>query len=117
MALCDFFSLMNICGINSQTLYSFANQKDKKLHRRLFLKNLALSFMKEHLTFRASLQNLPSNVQAFLKKNYGMPKERGVREEQQAPKHGTCCSCARDRKNISINEMQQLSDIYKYCVY
>ena len=97
-----FFSLMNIAGINAQVLYSFANQSNIKLQRRQFLKNLSLSLMNEHLKTRASLYNLPSDIQAFLKINYGLPNEQD-RDKQPPSKRGTCRLCVQERKRTSAS--------------
>lgn len=58
-----FYALLNISGIIAQLLH-FSNMGNGKYSRRIFLKNLALSFMKPYLT--AAIKTLPSKISAYL---------------------------------------------------
>ncbi|XP_031328287.1 piggyBac transposable element-derived protein 4-like [Photinus pyralis] len=97
-----FYSFMNIAEINAHVLHSFAKPRDSPKFRGIFLKNMALTLMKEHLIFRASLPMLPSDIRAFLNSNYGPPAEK-IHEERQAPKRGTCRSCVAEKKRTSAS--------------
>lgn len=96
-----FYSLLNIAGINAQVLHSFAKPTSVK-HRRIFLKNMALDLMKEHLTSRAELRNLPSDIDAFLRTNYKKHAEESD-EVQQASKRGVCRLCVSYKKRTSAS--------------
>ncbi|XP_077301051.1 piggyBac transposable element-derived protein 4 [Arctopsyche grandis] len=99
-----FYALMNIAGINAQILYKFACPEKTPKHRRIFLKNLALSMMKEHLTFRSNIKYLPQDVSAFLKVNYGREVEPITEEENRSlRKRGVCRSCALEKKRTSAS--------------
>ncbi|XP_043263439.1 piggyBac transposable element-derived protein 4-like [Colletes gigas] len=86
-----FYTLMNIGDINAQILYKFACPVKAPKHRRVFLKNLALSLMKEHLIFRSNLRHLPQDISAFLKVNYGRGVEPITEEEKRNPTKNTVC--------------------------
>ena len=98
-----FYTLMNIAGINSQILYKFACPEKDPKHRRIFLKNLALTMMKEHLIFRSNVKHLPQDITAFLKVNYGREVEPTTEEERIPPKRGVCRSCALEKKRSSAS--------------
>lgn len=53
-----FYTLMNMGGINAQISYMFICPRMAPKHRRIFLKNLALIMMKEHLIFRSNVKHL-----------------------------------------------------------
>ncbi|XP_035213765.1 uncharacterized protein LOC118204892 [Stegodyphus dumicola] len=57
-----FFSLLNITGINAQVLHMPGKPANTAPCRRMFLKNLSISLMKEHLRSHAKIQTLPSNI-------------------------------------------------------
>jgi hypothetical protein len=69
-----FYSLMNIAGINAQVLYAFSKPNDAPNRRRIFLKNLSMSLMKEHLISRSKIKTLPMDVSVFLNKKFHMKK-------------------------------------------
>ena len=98
-----FYTLMNIAGINAQILYKFACPEKDPKHRRIFLKNLALTMMKEHLIFRSNVKHLPQDITAFLKVNYGREVEPTTEEERIPPKRGVCRSCALEKKRSSAS--------------
>jgi hypothetical protein len=60
-----FYSLMNIAGINAQVLYAFSKPNDASNRRRIFLKNLSMSLMKEHLISSSKIKTLPMDVTVF----------------------------------------------------
>ena len=97
-----FYTLMNIGGINAFVLCKFASPEKAPKHRRVFLKNLAFSFMKEHLTFRSSLRHLPQDISAFLKVNYGQNVQR-IEKDRNPPKRGVCRACALEKKRSSAS--------------
>lgn len=97
-----FYSLMNIGGINAQILFKFACPTKAPTDRRIFLKNLSISLMKEHLIFRSNLRYLPHDISAFLKVNYGRAVEPG-KEEGNLPKRGVCRSCVLEKKRSSAS--------------
>jgi hypothetical protein len=51
-----FYSIINIAGINSQIIYK-ANTENLML-RRLYLKEISMSLVKQHMTIRASIDTL-----------------------------------------------------------
>ena len=94
-----FYALMNIGGINAQILFKFACPAKAPEHRRVFLKNLALSLMKEHLIFRSNVRHLPQDISAFLKANYGRGDQPITEEERTPPKRGVCWSCVFNKRS------------------
>lgn len=96
-----FFSLLNIAGINAQVLYMLTNPDDKAPCRRIFLKNLSLSLMKDHLQSRSKLRTLPSDISSFLSRNYAVPNYEVP--EQTSSKRGTCGLCIREKKRSSAS--------------
>lgn len=99
-----FYTLMNIGGINAQILHKFACPTKAPKHRRIFLKNLALSLMKEHLISRSTLRHLPQDIRCFLKVTYGQCVEPTEEiEEINLPKRGVCRVCVMERKRTSAS--------------
>lgn len=102
-----FYSLMNIAGINAQILYMLSKPAENPPIRRIFLKNLALGLMKEHLTARAKIRSLPRDITTFLSLNYALPSEASTEEErtqeQQVQKRGTCGVCVKERRRSSAS--------------
>ena len=103
MCMVVFYNLMNIGCINAQILYKFACLGKAQKHRRIFLKNLALTMMKEHLIFRSNVKHLPQDISAFLKVNYGREIEVITEEERCPPKRGVCRSGALEKKRTSAS--------------
>lgn len=62
-----FFSIMDMAGINAFILYN-SNANNKKIKRRIFLKNLAISLMRPFLAERANVTSLPVDIRASLAK-------------------------------------------------
>jgi len=98
-----FYSLMNIGGINAQILYKFACPGKAPKHRRIFLKNLALTMMKEHLIFRSNMKHLPQDISGFLKVNYSREIKPTTEEVRRPLKRGVCRSCALEKKRSSAS--------------
>lgn len=98
-----FYILMNIGGINAQILHKFTCPGKAPKERRIFLKNLALALMKEHLIIRSNANKLPQDVRAFLKVNYGREVQAITEEERNLPKRGVCRSCALEKKRTSAS--------------
>jgi len=73
--LAVFHILMNIVVINSWVIYTINIPSDELQCRILFLKNLPLSLMKEHLVSRSRIPSLPRDVSAFLEKYRPLPVE------------------------------------------
>lgn len=97
-----FYSLLNIGAINAQILFKFACPTKAPKHRRVFLKNMSFSLMKEHLIFRSTLKHLPQDITAFLKVNYGVATELR-RAEGNIAKRGVCRSCVLEKKRSSAS--------------
>lgn len=88
-----FFRHLDICGINSRVIFKFNNVYNKE-SRRVFLKNLALQLMENHLKDRAKLQSLPKDVYAFLS------KYRDNELQTKAPtRQGICHICGSHKNN------------------
>ena len=70
-------------------------------NRRIFLKNLALGLMKEHLIARAKITSLTRDITAFLSANYALPPQDT--NQQPALKRGTCGLCLKERRRSSAS--------------
>jgi len=86
---------MNIAGINSWVMYTINTPSDEPQRRILFLKNLLLSLMKEHLVSRSQVPSLPRDVSAFLEKYCPLPVEDDGEGIAGRPlkKRGSCFIC------------------------
>ena len=69
-------------------------------NRRIFLKNLALGLMKEHLIAGAKIASLPRDITAFLSANYALPPQDT--NQKPALKRGTCL-CVKERRRSSAS--------------
>lgn len=63
--LCVCFQLINIGGVNAQILYNSCVQQKRKRPRQIFLKELALSLMKNHLNERYRSSYIKSDIKSF----------------------------------------------------
>lgn len=97
--LAIFFQLINIAGINSQLLYNATHVDSAYKHRREFLKVVSLALMKPHLSERASMESLPSDIKCFLAK-YKRPEE-GTEEEPPAKIRARCFICGRKKNRVT----------------
>jgi len=98
--LAVFYILMNVAGINSWVIYTINTPSDELQHRILFLKNLLLSLMKEHVVSRSQIPSLPRDVSTFLEKYRPLPVEDdGDGIADRPPKKWGAASYACDRKN------------------
>lgn len=97
--LAIFFQLINIAGINSQLLYNATHVDSAYKHRREFLKEVSLALMKPHLSERASMESLPSDIKCFLAK-YKRPED-GTEEEPPAKIRARCFICGRKRNRVT----------------
>lgn len=95
-SLALFMTLMNIAGINAHVLYC-ANEANKKVERRAFLKSLALKMMQPHLSERAKLKTLPMDIQGFLSRYKSTEPEvyEMELELRKGKKRGRCKPCGR----------------------
>jgi len=102
--LAVFYILMNIAGINSWVIYTINTPSDELQCRILFLKNLSLSLMKEHLISRSQIPSLPRDVSAFLEKYRPLPVEDDWDGITGRPlkKWGSCFICGQ-QKNSSAS--------------
>ncbi|XP_033230174.1 uncharacterized protein LOC117181518 isoform X2 [Belonocnema kinseyi] len=89
-----FFTLLNIASVNAQILYE-SNREDCRVIRKKFLKNLALSLMKNHLSERAKILTLPTEIRAVLAKYRVETVEK--KENLESRKRGRCHLCTRTR--------------------
>lgn len=96
-----FYSLMNIAVINAQILYC-SNPENPKPFRRDFLKNLALSLMEPHLTERATIKSLTSDISAFLRSKYQRPTENEDTPQQQERRNVEDVACVADQKMLPL---------------
>lgn len=90
-----FFTLTNIASVNAQILYE-ANNENCRVIRKTFLKNLALSLMRNHLCERAKILTLPTEIRATLARYREEPIEI-QKENQESRKRGRCHLCTRAR--------------------
>lgn len=86
-----FYILLNIGGINSQVLY-FATADKNLCRRRIFLKNLALQLMKEHLLIRSKIPTLPKDIRFTLRSHLKLDEE-AVPQPLSDRKRGKCKGC------------------------
>uniref|UniRef100_A0A1B6C4A1 PiggyBac transposable element-derived protein domain-containing protein n=1 Tax=Clastoptera arizonana TaxID=38151 RepID=A0A1B6C4A1_9HEMI len=91
-----FYRLLDIAGINSFMIFK-ANKPKSKVNRRTFVFNLSLALMEENLKYRATLLNLPGELQLFLKK-YKAPCTEVV-EPIEAGKKKRCLLCGSKKNN------------------
>ena len=63
-----FFGLLNLAGINALVLYNLSNRDSPHKYRRVFLKSLALSLVKDHLNDRMK-QNLPPSLKNIISRH------------------------------------------------
>lgn len=89
-----FFTLLNIASVNAQILYE-SNGEDCRVIRKKFLKNLALSLMRNHLCERAKILTLPTEIRAVLAKYRVESVQK--KEHLESRKRGRCHLCARTR--------------------
>jgi hypothetical protein len=88
------YSILNVAGIRAVILV-FLN-KNSKMLRRIFQKELSLELVKEQLTTRATTSCLPREVQDKAAKLTGQPIPK---EKPAQGKRGRCQECIRqDRK-------------------
>ena len=102
--LAVFYILKNIAGIHSWVIYTINTPSDEPHHRILFLKNLSLSLMKEHLVSRSKIPSLPTDVSAFLEKYRPLPMEDdGDGIAGKPPKKRRSCFICGRHKNSSAS--------------
>ena len=108
--LCVFFHLVNIAGVNGQTLFNKTRKSvDEAQNRRQFLKNLAMSLMEPHLQDRAQLQNLPSDIQSILSKH--KPQSQvDTHEPPPAKSRKRCRLCARTKNRVTTMRCSSCND-------
>lgn len=101
-SLAIFFQLLNIAGVNSQILYNQIHDERHK-YRRIFLKNLSLSLMKQHLEERAMLKNLPVDIKCFLNKyKQQQPQQENEDIGEPSPKmRKRCRFCGRAKNRVT----------------
>ncbi|CAH1965874.1 unnamed protein product [Acanthoscelides obtectus] len=97
--LAFFFQLLNIAGINSQILYNGTHPESPHKSRRIFLKTLALSWMKPFLSERAAIPTLPIDIRHFLSRY----RQTQMDEEEEPPRkiRGRCSICARKKNRVT----------------
>lgn len=88
-----FYSMLNVAGINSYVVY-FGN-KNPKLVRREFLKNLSLDLVREHVMTRATSSNIPHGIRERASAFLGTTVQR---EQPQKGKRGRCKKCVRKNR-------------------
>ena len=107
-----------VCFISLWTLQAsilwWYTTSDEPQRRILFLKNLSLSLMKEHLVSRSQIPSLPRDVPAFLEKYHPLPVEDDGDGVAGRPpkKRGNCFMCGRQKKFASIHEMRSVQPIH-----
>lgn len=97
--LAIFYQLINIAGINGQLLYNTTHVNAAYKHRRNFLKVLSLALMKPHLSERASIESLPTDIKCFLAK-YKTPEEETL-QEPPAKIRARCFICGRKKNRVT----------------
>ena len=97
-----FYISLNITGINAQILY-FASEGADIHPRRIFLKNLSLQLMKEHLITRSKIPSLPKDVRIILKTHLELDNE-----PEQPPlegrKRGRCNQCRNSSTTLKCSQ-------------
>ena len=102
------FTLINICGINSQIIYE-SNSKDNMV-RRKFLQNLGLELVKPFMEERANVKHLPRGLKEKLRNVYGEPSKKSQPQPKRA-KQGRCSICPRSRDRKSKIECKNCKGI------
>jgi hypothetical protein len=107
--LAVFYILMNIAGINCWVIYTFNTPSDEPQRRILFLKNLPLSLMKEHLVSRSQIPSLPTDVSAFLEEYRPLPVEDDGDGIAGRPpkKRGRCFICGLQKNSSASMKCDQ----------
>lgn len=90
--LAVFFRHLDIAGINAYVIFKLNNFESKD-RRRIFLKNLSLDLMDEHLKERALIQTLPKDIYHFLS------KYRNEDVVEYPVKPGICFICGAHKNN------------------
>ena len=91
-----FYNLLNIAGINSQVIYA-SNNPDKKILRRLFLRQLANDLVKPHLQVRSAMSNIPRSLRLRLQEISGSNIEPDV-PQNVLPGRCAYCTSKKNRK-------------------
>ena len=107
--LAVFYILMNIAGINSWVIYTINTPSDVPQRRILFLKNLSLSLMIEHLVSISQIPSLPRDVSASLEKYRSLPVEDDGDGITGRPpkKRGSCFICGRQKNSSASMKCDQ----------
>lgn len=95
-----FFSLLNIAGINSQVVH-VSNHPDPKsdLKRRIFLKQIALTLIDEHLQRRSYQKNVPETVRQRRQDVAGTSEASSNVEEIPEGTRKYCSGCKNKNKS------------------
>ena len=96
-----FFACMNIGAINSQVIYSLLKPNDAPKKRRIFLHNLSLQLMNEHLIQRSSITTLPTELSAFLKRRFAPESPTAAGGPPTKKLRGRCFYCGRKKNKCS----------------
>lgn len=89
-----FYSMLNVAGINSLVIYK-ANDIDKNILRREFLRKLSFELISDQLRIRSSLTNIPRSMKIRIGEILGL-EPVAQQAEPPANQRGRCAMC--DRK-------------------
>lgn len=64
--LAIFFRILDIAGINSEIAYNSTKPLETPPRRRIFLNDLGLSLIQDHMEERAKISTLPKDIAVFL---------------------------------------------------
>lgn len=99
-----FFVLVNIAGINSQILYYTKHANVDQVRRRIFLKNLCMGLMKEHLILRSTIYTLPKDLFTYLQR-YRL--EENETEPSTGSKRGRCRLCKNNNTTVKCGKCRR----------
>lgn len=93
--LAIFFSLMDIAVVNGQIIYQINNREVVK--RRTYLKDLALSLVRNHLMTRLANPLLNPDLKVLIRMELGMRRERNRARRDDNNEREKCSICPRKK--------------------
>lgn len=92
-----FYATLNVAGINSLVVYG-ANNPEKSVLRRKFLRELAMKLILPHLRLRINLQNLPKDMTSRIRQICGITTITNIANPRNETGRCNFCDSKRNRK-------------------